>query len=996
MGGGGSGARVGAGAVAAEASVCPRTFSEEMEARLESAASQNRTKVVEWGAPNPLEEAASLAVHRVHRVSCAGVHCAAITVNGRAYTWGRGSCGELGHGTDIKNTYKPTRVASLTSERVRDVRCGPSQTAFVTRSERLLVTGLMCNTNYWTPEEIPCGSGESDELSIRSVNMSASVLYCIIEEDQVVKLMVLGDSSKGMLGLGRSTMCTKKPTVVPFALEFVPCDIATGDHHVAVIGECGKMYEWGETSLGLAVQLSRLSTTWEPRHVRIPKEVGKPVHVVCGRSSTFVLTSLGRVVAWGFNKNGVLGIGWNDPDLGQEPTVLPALENEHIIGIHCGGRVTAAWTREGKIWMWGRGNEGCLGSAKKSDTAIPKPITIPNATHLGDIKCGYTRCIALLYDDAGEGGAATRSPSDSKEGTPHTAMPGRSSSSTNATRARRLSIRAGFMASSMGVVRSRRSSQSISKDAMSSASMGALPVLPAGSSSPAVMARRSISRPDEQNTPVRRETDIKGVYEVVREAQKVAPPQQLKCALATARKISLPRPVLSYMSPEYLQARDVVHARPHQGAASGAPGTSPGSSHADMSLCSPKLDSASDSLLEWLRETVFSARRLCVLIFFRGSWCPFDRSYLQAWSEYVERAEEQNGLILGISTQDTIVTASLASLWGLQFPLLSDLYLELTREYGVTQGRVRNPLQQKNYSGSAGVMCQPGVVLLQDGKPVFTWTSTPQGGNLNGAANRPCPDSVWRVLESAQKPEEMMIAQSELHIEFRSRPTRGSSQERWSTEAAVEKLRSDLEESHGDLVAFWSRVKSGSRYAVLIYFPGLWHLASTLWLRRWESVASELELAGCLLYAATTESQADMDATRIKGGYPIPLLGLGSSLALPQAHNMKISKRKGSPTGAVLPGLIIMNTVGDVIYQYVSSSSLLSSSTSLPDPLDIWKSLQMLIEDKASKLYERKKQRKTGQMHAYAKVNMSAPSNTPAYTNPHTNAEQRAAKLLQL
>lgn len=73
---------------------------------------------------------------RIHSVSVGLVHFAAVTVDGKLFTWGNGSYGRLGHGEEAENVSEtePRQVAALSNVYVKQVSCGACHTGVVTAS----------------------------------------------------------------------------------------------------------------------------------------------------------------------------------------------------------------------------------------------------------------------------------------------------------------------------------------------------------------------------------------------------------------------------------------------------------------------------------------------------------------------------------------------------------------------------------------------------------------------------------------------------------------------------------------------------------------------------------------------------------------------------------------------------------------------------------------------------------------------------------------------
>ena len=83
------------------------------------------------------------------------------------------------------------------------------------------------------------------------------------------------------------------------------------------------------------------------------------VDIFAGNHHSFFLNKKGQVYAWGLNNHGQLGLGH------KENTAMPALvkdlEGHQILMIAGGEHHSIAVTAEGKVYCWGRNDEGQCG-----------------------------------------------------------------------------------------------------------------------------------------------------------------------------------------------------------------------------------------------------------------------------------------------------------------------------------------------------------------------------------------------------------------------------------------------------------------------------------------------------------------------------------------------------------------------------------------------------------------------------------------------------------
>jgi alpha-tubulin suppressor-like RCC1 family protein len=78
------------------------------------------------------------ALQNICKICVGDFHCAALTNDGRLYTWGCGSEGQLGHG-NRSNQSTPRLLEGI--EDVKSVACGGGHTGIITNSGQLYMFG---------------------------------------------------------------------------------------------------------------------------------------------------------------------------------------------------------------------------------------------------------------------------------------------------------------------------------------------------------------------------------------------------------------------------------------------------------------------------------------------------------------------------------------------------------------------------------------------------------------------------------------------------------------------------------------------------------------------------------------------------------------------------------------------------------------------------------------------------------------------------------------
>ena len=159
-------------------------------------------------------------------------------------------------------------------------------------------------------------------------------------------------------------------------------------------------------------------------------------------------------------------------------------------------------------------------------------------------------------------------------------------------------------------------------------------------------------------------------------------------------------------------------------------------------------DAPDDSDFKYDSEATYkqlvAGKKLVVIVFYRGQWCPYCNSNLQGWSEQTELIEKTyNGILLGISSQDPDLAQQTAKDWNVNFPLLGDPENVLARKWGIEVSRNRD-INNGDYPFG---MAQPAVIILDENlQQLYFWASEPRKDNLQSATDRPVPAMLMHEL----------------------------------------------------------------------------------------------------------------------------------------------------------------------------------------------------------------------------------------------------------
>ncbi|MBV8206721.1 MAG: AhpC/TSA family protein [Acidobacteria bacterium] len=89
----------------------------------------------------------------------------------------------------------------------------------------------------------------------------------------------------------------------------------------------------------------------------------------------------------------------------------------------------------------------------------------------------------------------------------------------------------------------------------------------------------------------------------------------------------------------------------------------------------------------------FLSRGPLILVFYRGRWCPYDVTTLEAWNQWLPRIQALGATLAAISPQKLQHTSFTADQHKLQYPVLSDAGNAVARQFGLIY-RLPEYLQQ--------------------------------------------------------------------------------------------------------------------------------------------------------------------------------------------------------------------------------------------------------------------------------------------------------------
>ncbi|RID73252.1 hypothetical protein BRARA_B00414 [Brassica rapa] len=211
------------------------------------------------------------------------------------------------------------------------------------------------------------------------------------KETQESALYSWGNNHHGQLGLGDGESRARPQVVETFNQNsgLTVYDIACGSHHTALLtykkdAPEGPSVCW-TFGFGENGQLGRGSTKSSP----VPEPVSElPEHahlvsVDCGLFHTSVVSSEGYVWSWGMERG--LGlcpdVNFSEVEAGDDSVPRKITGGSRFrdpVQVSCGAAHTVLVANGGyKMWSWGRGRNGLLGTGNVMDCYVPTPVFWP-------------------------------------------------------------------------------------------------------------------------------------------------------------------------------------------------------------------------------------------------------------------------------------------------------------------------------------------------------------------------------------------------------------------------------------------------------------------------------------------------------------------------------------------------------------------------------------------------------------------------------------------
>lgn len=294
-------------------------------------------------------------------------HTLILDNNGYVYCCGWNSKGQLGL---MDDTLKFTQIEILKGYKITQISCGWDFSAAVSECGKQFVWGNNANTQLGLSKSITC-TGIPSRLQVsQKLATGFRQVSCGLRHSAMLTkdggVLVAGTGSKGQLGLGdafddNSYLSISK---VPELEDVI--SVASGQHHTVVLKENGTVLSWGENKFGQLGLDPVLLNSFVPMEVFSHEGLEK---VYTGWTHSAAVTKNGEIFSWGRNTYGQLG---SQREISYKPERIPDINDVKQFSV--GSEHNLAVTKDGKLFSWGWNEHGSCGTGDKKDVLKPTQI----------------------------------------------------------------------------------------------------------------------------------------------------------------------------------------------------------------------------------------------------------------------------------------------------------------------------------------------------------------------------------------------------------------------------------------------------------------------------------------------------------------------------------------------------------------------------------------------------------------------------------------------
>ncbi|WP_282944029.1 RCC1 domain-containing protein [Cellulomonas endometrii] len=302
----------------------------------------------------------------ITEITGGSAHTLARTADGRVWSWGLGSSGQLGNGASSSRA-TPGQVGGFGGHDVLTVSAGDAHNLAVDALGRPWAWGSNSHgqLGYTTSvpgASLPVGVPTMAGRTITAVAAGASHSLALQDDGTV---WAWGRGDYGQLGDGQGTSTEVPVQATGWGARTVVAIAAGGDTSAAVASD-GTLWMWGAGGWGQLGDGAIGSSAASAQQVTALAGV-RVTSVALSTTTAVALGADGSVWTWG----GVGTLGDPSRLLGDAPRKVAVLAGSTVTAVAAEGFHASALTDAGTLWSWGLNTSGAIGDGTTGDAGLP-------------------------------------------------------------------------------------------------------------------------------------------------------------------------------------------------------------------------------------------------------------------------------------------------------------------------------------------------------------------------------------------------------------------------------------------------------------------------------------------------------------------------------------------------------------------------------------------------------------------------------------------------
>jgi alpha-tubulin suppressor-like RCC1 family protein len=296
-------------------------------------------------------------------------HTVAIDKNGRAWAWGSNLFRQIGSNMTDSIISTPVSIAGATKT-FCTIEGGQCHTAAIDKNGRAWSWGGNSFGQLGDNSGFIRNTPVSVAGAIKTFCQIATGNDYTIAIDKSGQVWSWGLNSSGQLG-DNTTVSKRTPVSVAGATKTF-CQISGGGSHTVAIDNNSRAWAWGSGASGVLGNNSQLQRNTPVSVLGAPKTFYK---INAGLFNSAAIDNAGRLWTWGSNNGGQLGINSTDNKL---TPVSVCGTTKTFCQIAIGSAHMAAIDKNGQAWAWGLNSNGQLGD--NTTVSKRTPVSVVGAT----------------------------------------------------------------------------------------------------------------------------------------------------------------------------------------------------------------------------------------------------------------------------------------------------------------------------------------------------------------------------------------------------------------------------------------------------------------------------------------------------------------------------------------------------------------------------------------------------------------------------------------